>query len=1297
MSTSIDSLELEIKSDSSKAISGIDGLSKSLATLKSATSGGLGLNSVAKNIKGLSSALSTMNSSSISNIKGVGDALKSLSGVKVSSSIGNQITKIGTAMSTLNIGDGANKIQELVSALKPLETLGKSSLSTTVNALNKLPEAIAKIDMRKLHGQVDALTRTFKPLAEEMQKIANGFNAFPSRIQKLIKENEKLANSNNKTSTSYINLWAKMKMAYTAVKTSARYIASFINESMDYTENVNLFNVAMGEYADEARKYAEEVGEIMGIDPGEWMRNQGTFMTLATGFGVASERANKMSKNLTQLGYDISSLFNLPYEEAMLKLQSGLAGELEPLRRIGFDLSVARLQEEAYILGINKKVSAMNQAEKAELRYHAIMTQVTTSHKDMARTLDAPANQMRVLRSQITQASRAIGNIFIPMLQAVLPYLIAFFKVVRLVADAIAKLVGFTEFTADLTGMDSLASGASDYADALGDAAGNAKKLKNYTMGFDELNVIDPTSGSDGSSSGVGVGGSGFDFDLEDYDFLGKKSMSKVNEIVEKIKENLSEVLTIVTSIGAVIAGWAISKVLLLASTLRKLAGLQFNWSMSFIGLTALLSDLNMFKIYLDDFRENGASFFNVSGMISTFAGMIGDALILLGNLKLGGALKIIEGVGQLVSAIADISKNGFDAENILGVINGLSNVAIGIGVFTGNLTMVGVGLAIQGFTTIIYELRENWEAIKQGDWSGVDKASLLRGAIVALTGVLVAFKGFTTVKKALGTGNAGKEIADVGTTLTEVNTQTSALTGKLKTLATNLGWGVLIIAEVAVATGIIIGAIWGLGLMLDQAGKAWQPVIDNGGTVAIAVGLGTVILVAIGVATALLGTLGGAMCGQIGIGIAVLAEIGVASALFLGEIWLVGKLLDEIGKAWEPVLANSDTVEKGIAEGTKLLIAIGVVTAALGVATVASAGALPVAIGLGTAILVELGIAFKEFCDSLVDVADKLSDDLHPAMKDLNGILPELNDNMEDFVEFMGDFAEMTVEYTKNSAISGFASTVDSIIGFFTKDPIKALANDVKKQYEQSVTLNGNLKLANPELGTAIEKLKIYKERVDDLKTVADTIDTSDIAKDAFTNLTEMGEEIADFGAEMNKYYNKIKNITVSTMDNMVNCINDVIDFAVRIKDEVDINKINSFTEAINKLTTAVKNLPTSKTLTINAIYKTNGTSPNQYATGGFPQTGELFIAREAGAEMVGSIGRKTAVANNDQIVEGIAYGVSVANRESDALLREQNTLLRAMLEKESGVYLDGKKITKSVERHQKERGRVLVTGGAY
>lgn len=1133
----IDSLSIQISTNATSAVSGLETLSVTLGKLRDATKGGLGLSSIANQVKKLSDSANSVNGTTISNLKGLAEGMKKLSEIgdlKISSSIANQITKINTALSGLNIGDGANKISDLVSALKPLETLGKSSLSTTVNALNKLPEALQKIDTQKLYGQISALTRIFKPLADEMQKIANGFNAFPSRIQKLIQENENLSNSNKKLQTSYINLWAKLKIAYTSVKTVAKGIMSLVDKSSKYIENMNLFTVAMGEYASEAREYAETVSEIMGIDSGEWARNQGVFMTLATGFGVAGDRAYTMSKNLTQLGYDISSFFNIPYEDAMQKLQSGLAGELEPLRRIGYDLSVARLQQEAYTLGINKKVSAMTQAEKAELRYYAIMTQVTTAQGDMARTLEQPANQMRILKAQVEMAARSLGNFFLPILKIVLPYLIALAKVVRMVADVIAGLFNVKLGDFDTSGISGLASGAEDSSNALGDAADNAKKLQKYTMGFDELNVIDPNQGSNSNSGNTGAIGGSLGFDLPEYDFLGDAT-SKVSEITEKMREWLG--------IGDEINTWA-----------------------------------DLFKT------------------------------------RLGGIL-----------------------------------ITVGL---------IGVGILA-------------WKAIK---------------------GIVGIAEVFSKLGGLLGKNTDTGDVGDVGKAGNTFSNAITTLKGLVKTFAL----GLVVIAEVIAGAALIVGGIWLLGWELEQVGKAWQPVIDNGATIAIAMGIGTALLVGIGLAMYGLGTVGTPLIVNLALGIATLALLGVSAGLFLAEIWVVGKLLDEIGKAWQPVLDNGKTIAKGIGIGTGLLIGIGVVTAALGAATVASAGALPVAIALGAALLAELTWAFKEFCDNLIDVADKLSDDLHPALKDLNDILPDLNDNMEDFIGFMKKFAEMTVEYTKSSAISGFSATVDSIIKFFTKDPIKSLANDVEKQYKQSSTLNEKLELANPELQTAISNLSTYKTRVDDLKAVVDTIDTSEVSVNGFTNLVTISEKIADFGGELKSYYNKIKDIKVVTMDNMVNCINDIIDFAVRIKNEVDTSAIDNFTDAIKRLTTAVKDLPTSKTLTITAIYKTEGSAPKQYATGGFPTSGQMFVAREAGPELVGTIGNKSAVVNNEQIVASVARGVADANSEQNSLLREQNTLLRSLLEKESGVYLDGKRLTNSVEKYQSQRGRQIVVGGA-
>ena len=354
-------------------------------------------------------------------------------------------------------------------------------------------------DSKNATKGIDALTQSLKRLSG----ATSGLTSVSKKIGQIATATDKASMSGKNASTSFTDLYYKLKTAARGFQMVGRTIYSAIQKSSDYVENVNLFTVAMGEYAGEAKEYAETVEEAMGIDPGEWMRNQGVFMTLATGFGVAGDRAAVMSKNLTRLGYDLSSFFNISYEDAMQKLQSGLSGELEPLRRIGYDLSQAKLEATALELGIDKTVSSMTQAEKAQLRYYAIMTQVTTAQGDMARTLDDLANQWRVFKAQVNMAAREIGNVFVPALEAVLPYAIAVTKVIRALASTLASIVGFEMSEPDFSGVSAMGNTATDTSEALEDATESAKKLKSYMLGFDELNVINPTDSSLGGIEDV--------------------------------------------------------------------------------------------------------------------------------------------------------------------------------------------------------------------------------------------------------------------------------------------------------------------------------------------------------------------------------------------------------------------------------------------------------------------------------------------------------------------------------------------------------------------------------------------------------------------------------------------------------------------------------------------------------------------------------------------------------------------------------------------------------------------------
>lgn len=526
MAVDIDSLQIEIEATSSDAASKIDQLATALTNLKSAAKGGAGLTTTTKQLQALSNAAKLINGTNLN----------------------------------------SQKIQQFASAMNSLSTIQKASgLNSTINALKKLPDIstdLDKADLGKFAQQMNQVASAMRPLATEMQKVANGFSAFPIRIQKIIQSNSALAASNNKTAKSFgvlgtgiSSAQAKFGVYLIAFRQIASVMSDWVKESNDYVENLNLFTVAMGDYAAEAKVYAEEVQAAMGIDPSEWMRNQGVFMQMAAGFGVATDSAALMSKNLTQLGYDISSFYNIGIEEAMEKLQSGLAGEIEPLRRLGYAIDVASLEQVALNHGITESVNAMSQAEKSQLRYIAIMEQSTNAMGDLSRTIQTPANAMRILNQQITQLSRALGNLLIPLLQQIIPWVQAFVEVITEAIQALAVLFGFELPTIDYSGLDGVSVGASEAEDAIGGATDAAKKMKRELLGIDELTILEPnTSAGAGGAGGVGGAGGDLGLDLPEYDFLNGLT-DQTNELKDTVKDLL---YNYIIPVGTALAAWKI-------------------------------------------------------------------------------------------------------------------------------------------------------------------------------------------------------------------------------------------------------------------------------------------------------------------------------------------------------------------------------------------------------------------------------------------------------------------------------------------------------------------------------------------------------------------------------------------------------------------------------------------------------------------------------------------------------------------------------------------------------------------
>lgn len=741
----IQGLEFQIVNDSTQAVTGLQNLINTLNRLKTATNGGAtGLSKTAQGIRELSNSLKGLNSGDasqkITRLTNALTALSQVGNVKISSSIANQLTAINTALAGLKWTDG-DKLTSLANGLRPLSELGKANMTTFINQLSKLPKVIEDLeaaDIDKFTQQMTDLAAAMKPFADEMQKVSNGFSAFPSKIQKLITSTEKYnASARKATSTTgkFTSGLKALNVAAVAItfRKIGHFIAQAVTESNKYQEDLNLFTVALGQYAAEAQNYAEKVSDVMGIDPAQWLRNQGVFNTLLTGFGDTAERAQLMSQNLTQLGYDISSFFNVSIEDAMQKLQSGISGELEPLRRLGYDLSQARLEQTALNLGIKESVANMTQAEKAELRYYAIMTQVTTVQGDMARTLEAPANQLRILQAQLTQAARAIGNIFIPALNAILPYAIAVVQVIREIANALANLAGFKLTEVDYSGVNSAAVGAGSLADNLDDAAGAAKKLKQYTAGFDELNVFAPNTGS---GSGAGAGGAGgFDFDLPTYDFLGDAVQTRIGEIKKMIEDTLAEITTIVSgfmlAVGAILVVTGVNIPLgvglMAAGAVGLAATVGLNW-------TAMSSEL-------------ASTLALITGVVGGFLLALGAIMAFSGaNLPLGIALMALGGASLVSAAVINWHNSDRHLTDALTTLTGvLAGASLAVGAmlaFTGVATGLGIALMAVGAVTLVSAAALNWNSIPDALASPLSRVGLLvSGATLAL-GAILAFSG---------------------------------------------------------------------------------------------------------------------------------------------------------------------------------------------------------------------------------------------------------------------------------------------------------------------------------------------------------------------------------------------------------------------------------------------------------------------------------------------------------------------------------------------------------------------------
>lgn len=555
---------LRTKGNVTKVVNSLDRLAGSIATLKQASAGMSGLDKITGFLNGLSNVNTTASAKSINTVV-------------------NAIKKIPAAVSGLNGVDFysmSGSITQLTNALAPLSILDASNLKalgSAFNAIGKVPDLTDKLkatDLDSFASSCQKISAALAPLASQLDKVGNAFAKLPPQLSKVVTQANRVTAANEKQRKSYLSLSNQMNgfmrnMAkLVSLKAIADYLGNAVAKFNDFYEATDLFHNAMGNLSGEADTLISKMQGLLGVDPTKAMTYMATIQSLGTSFGLTSDKAYVLSKNLTQLAYDEGSYWNKNVAETFTAMSSAISGEIEPIRRLGIDLTQARLQQELLALGFNKQVSSLSQADKAVLRYISIMKQTANIQGNLAQTIQSPANQIKILKAQLDMLAKSVGSLLYPAMKSILPPLIAAVQLIREFVEWVAKLMGvkvvFTDFTKSADSVGGIGDAMDDTADSTKKAA---KALKDYTMGFDELNIIDPTQGSSGSGGGASAGNILGDVDLSGYDMF----KDYVGNSVDEIRAKLEKLAPLIAGIAAGFATWAIGSALMDAlSTIKK-------------------------------------------------------------------------------------------------------------------------------------------------------------------------------------------------------------------------------------------------------------------------------------------------------------------------------------------------------------------------------------------------------------------------------------------------------------------------------------------------------------------------------------------------------------------------------------------------------------------------------------------------------------------------------------------------------------------------------------------------------
>ena len=1395
----ITSLSVEISAESQGAELNIDKLATAISNLR--TKGSIGkvcasLDTLTKSISALKSA-----SSGMDGLSRINDFMDRISNVNLSESakgirsVASALTRISSVdLKGIDLSGLKGKMNSLQNGLSPLSKVdasGLRSVSSALNSIAKIPDFSSKLDSKTLDDFATSckkITDALDPLASKIETVGNSFAKLPSNIQKVIAATDGATKASSKSAKSYLSLsnqlngFIRSAAKLVSLKAIATYLGNAAEKFNSYYEAANLFGVSMKGLTGEASTFINKMETLLGIDPTESMNNMATIQGLTTSFGMASDKAYVLSKNLTQLGYDLASLKNIPVAESFTKIQAAISGELEPIRRLGVDISNARLQQELLNLGYSQSVSTLSQADKAVLRYIAIMKQTTDAQGDFARTLSSPANMIRILQAQLNSLARAVGSLLYPALKSILPPLIAAVELVKELITGIASLMGVKVEFPDFSSASDAVGGVTDAMDNTTKATGKAAKaFKNYIMGFDELNVIQKDNGSSGGSgSGAGAAGNILgNVDLSGYDMF----KNYVGSSVDEIKAKLEKLLPLISGIAAGFATWAISNSVLTAlekikgegSLIEAVLKLWKNPIMAAavaVGIivarfVSLYQNSEKFRKGLERVRALvylAAEGFKQGWNISLTDGKLGESIEYLKESlsNLGQSILNLlpeswqEGITSAFDSISKVVKKlDLDVWDLVATLAGVGLIVSGHPV---------AGLAVIGFEAISVAVRglgsENQKTAfgMETDWFNSFKSigeSVANFAAAAVTAIGNIINDIAIFVGWIKNGVSETDRLDLQMNGNFIENFVMGIAQTIHNIGVFVGWitsgvdeadrlaiaangnfaekFILLIADVI--NGIKEAVKW-FGKLIEKISK-FNPVsvgknIIDGITKGI-VGKKSVADDAVKVVTD-------------GIQEEAQTELGIHSP---------SKVFKGYGGYIVEGLANGISAAKDLAVNAIQSVSDAVKTIGSQLADDNY--------GLrGGSISLSVDASGK----SMMETANALKRSVRTTNDSFGGWFKKMKTDLNDFTDGINAVTKAGKDISNGfkSSIDALAAASKSILN--THDGFVSAVSDIRSFVKKSVAeieneyqYNGFFGAAGLAIQKAFEGVYLVFDKVSTaIKNISDTIDSVKNVITTFNNLKTKVGEVIDQVPALKQAYGGLKSFFSDLFDKdkgIGKIVSDGFDFIKSkgaeviswLKGKLNIGSSGGSVGS-SSLGTLGSTAASGGALSHLGAYggigagvglglsggiqwwkdmigtwgdsdKSSGTKVLEsikhtlwdlspigalvnlgkkifgFASGGFPDAGQLFIAREAGAEMVGSLGGHTAVANNDQIVEGIREGVEAAMERQNQLLRRQNELLQALLEKEGSAEINVSSFYQAVNRTNQRNGKTIIPVG--